>query len=435
MPLALCRPRSVRARLWQGAGIVAALLAGALIATAMLPRESAIEGSTLGHDFVAFYTAGSFVNAGHPGLYDLEAAQAFQRSLEARQGIDLGGEFGPYWNPPWFAAAAAPLARLGFHDALQVWMGLNITALGLAGGLLARLLRPLGWRTAALAPVLMLLSFPAVQALTHGQNTPLSLLLLSGLVLVWRGGHGAMAGALCGVLAYKPQLAALLAVAVVATLGRRAALGLLASGAAWVALSEWTTPGAIGQWLAWLPLNLERIQTADGYLWDRHVTLRAFWRMLLQGREAGAALPLGSVLTWSTSLLLGVGLMVAWRATRRGGRDGFIAATIVAMPLVMPFYFDYDLLLLAAPATLLAASGAASRGLRRAWIGLFVATWVNPWVASSWGFNLTVPALLCVAAMTLSHACHAGATDSASGAGGAPDGAAAPARGTMPAAA
>ena len=34
---------------------------------------------------------------------------------------------------------------------------------------------------------------------------------------------------------------------------------------------------------------------------------------------------------------------------RRVGRDRLIAATIVATPLLMPFYFDYDLLLLSVP--------------------------------------------------------------------------------------
>src|SRR2546430_4183331 len=61
---------------------------------------------------------------------------------------------------------------------------------------------------------------------------------------------------------------------------------------------------------------------------------------------------------WIVTALAVAALLAAalWKSSRRtASPDRAIAATIAAMPLLMPFYFDYDLLLLAVPATLYAA--------------------------------------------------------------------------------
>ena len=82
--------------------------------------------------------------------------------------------------------------------------------------------------------------------------------------------------------------------------------------------------------------------------------------MLFQGREVGETLLVVNVLTALCTFALGAGLISAWHRfrsrplddcwtgeTRGVALDRLIVATIVAMPLLMPFYFDYDLLLLA----------------------------------------------------------------------------------------
>jgi hypothetical protein len=75
---------------------------------------------------------------------------------------------------------------------------------------------------------------------------------------------------------------------------------------------------------------------------------------------------------------------------------------------------DYDLLLLAVPAVLLAADwcragegndgGAADRWLTRAWVGLFAAMTLGPAVASSTRVHPVVPALAMTAALSI-HRC------------------------------
>ncbi len=101
------------------------------------------------------------------------------------------------------------------------------------------------------------------------------------------------------------------------------------------------------------------------------------------------------------------------------GRDQLIGALIVCMPLLMPYYMDYDLLLLAIPATLFAAERCRDRGGRlnrsiagptsahfdsyraAAWATLFFATFAQPVFSAFTRVNVTVPALAITAAFAL----------------------------------
>jgi hypothetical protein len=280
------------------------------------------------------------------------------------------------------------------------------------------------WRTWGLVPLLILVSAPFLQALTHGQNTFISLLLLTVAVTLWRSRRGYPAGLVIGLLCYKPQLAALAAIILCLDLGWRAAAGFATTAAALFLITLVALPGSLGDYLYRLPSILHFMQVESPYIWERHATLRAFWRLLLQGHAAGAAAFAVNALTVLCSAALGAGLLWAARRTRRTtnlarrsiARDRLIAAAVVAMPLVMPFYFDYDLLLLAIPAVMLAAESLApamdrparaarpDRWLVRIGLVLFVWLTVNPDVADATRVNFTVVLLSAVAALTIRRA-------------------------------
>jgi hypothetical protein len=91
--------------------------------------------------------------------------------------------------------------------------------------------------------------------------------------------------------------------------------------------------------------------------------------------------------------------------------DRLIAATITATPLVMPFYFDYDLLLLAVPAVLFAGEMLSlnpgkpmmqsDRWLMRSWVMLFVTLLINGPLSDITGIGLIVPPLAMVAGFSI----------------------------------
>lgn len=439
---ALLRPASTRKRLWQGGLALAAITLTFAIGNAFLPADRSVTPGMLGHDFLAFYTGGTFVRTGQlDKLYDLDATRAFQRAEAARSGLEIGPSFGPFWNPPFYAWVFAPLSALPYRTALAVWTMFGVAALAASVWLLRRLLvgadsrhwfhgavpTPHDWRSTLLVPLLLLVCMPFVQAISHAQNTFCSLLLLTGVVVLWRQRRALPAGLVCGLLFYKPQLAACVAGMLVLTLGRRALLGLAVSVGALGAVTLLTMPGIVGEYLTRLPQNLHFMQIDNPYLWERHATLKAFWRLLIQGRDPGEMWTVTRAAWLASAGLLACGLArMVWRQrdvvlddpwsgeTRAVRLDRVIAATIASAPLLMPFYFDYDLLLLSIPATLLAGellnrpSGAerpaCDRWLVRAWVALYAWTLVNPGMTNLLGVNGNVLLLSAVAALSTARA-------------------------------
>jgi hypothetical protein len=269
------------------------------------------------------------------------------------------------------------------------------------------------WRNWALVPLLIVVSMPFIQALGHGQNTCVSLLLLTITVALWRSGRVLAAGVACGLLFYKPQLGAVVAAALVMSTGRKSIAGLAITGTSLLAFNLIALPGTLSRFLRQLGPNVAFMQVEHKYMWDRHVTLKAFWRLLMQGFAAGDLTSITRILYLASALALAACVVaMIWKLRRQSddgiARDRLIAATILAMPLTMPFYFDYDLLLLAVPAVLMAREHLVGERIDRTmllgWFALFAWQFVNPAVAGATHVNGTVLILACVTAMTIRRA-------------------------------
>jgi hypothetical protein len=348
----LTNPGDVRTLLWAAGALMALPIVTVLIANAFLPNNRAVTWDMLGHDFLALYYGGHCALTGHyEQLYDLPATKAFEYSVGHAAGLSLGKSFGPWWNPPFAAWLFAPFAALPYMSALHAWW--SFCALCLVGSmiLLGSMFRG-GWRTRMLIPLFLLTSMPCIQAFCHGQNTQFSLLLLTTTVWLWRKDRPLLAGLVCGLLFYKPQLGAAIAAVLCFTQGRRALLGVCLTGASLLLINILTMPGSLHEFLHQMPLNLNWIQEQNTYLWERHVTFKSFWRFMFQGNAMGPTKPVTLVFWMLSEFALAAGLArVAFKSLGRGisasQRDRLIATTIASMPLLMPFYFDYDLLLLA----------------------------------------------------------------------------------------
>jgi hypothetical protein len=394
------------------AGLALALFVCAIIAVnAMQPADKALSRRSAGHDFLAFYTAGTFVRTGRSSeLYDLPAVRAFQQELVAREGVELNhaDDFGPFWNPPIFAWVFAPLSMLPYATAGTVWTVINLCCLVGAITILCRILGG-GFKTWGLVPLLVLTSMPLLQSIGHGQNTCISLLLLTATVALWRSNKSLAAGMVAGLLFYKPQLGAIVAAGLILSRGWRALAGLAITGSAMLLINLITLPGTLTAFLKQLAPNVAFMQIERPYHWERHVTLKGFWRLLMQGHDIGPLAPLTTALWIASMIALLLCVAAVMLKLRRDAddlaRDRIISLTIIAMPLLMPFYFDYDLLLLAVPATLLArqqiAIGSIDRSLTAAWCVLFGWLMINSAVAGATRINGTVIGLSVIAAISI----------------------------------
>lgn len=340
----------VRARLWRAGGLTFSFILTFILGSWVLSWNSSSKVE-IGLDFLPFYYGGTCALTGHyEQLYDLSAARAFEIKTGHNAGLTLGPAFGPWWNPPFAAWMFAPLAALPFLPALHLWWTISVISLAISILLLCRMLSG-GWKTWLLAAMLIASSMPAILVFCHGQNTFVSLLLLTVTVSLWRANQSFWAGVVCGLLFYKPQTGAIIAAVLCICQGRRALMGVALTGASLLLVNMLTMPGTLKEFVFQVPLNLHWIEDEHVYRWARHVTFKAFWRKAIQDDNIG--LPsLTATTLWIVCEMAVLGgllaLIVKTWANRNlaSRRDRLIAATIIAMPLLMPFYFDYDLLLI-----------------------------------------------------------------------------------------
>jgi hypothetical protein len=407
-------PSNIRLTLWKGGALAALFLATLAVANCFLPRDRALTADMFGHDFLPFYCAGAMVRTGHYlDLYDLTAIKNAERSV--RDAENLTTSFGPWWNPPFAAWIFVPFSLLPFSQALIVWWGVSFAAFVGSVILLTRLLPKSDWRTRFLIPLLIISSGPFWLAAGHAQNTFLTLFLLSLTVSLWRQRRALAAGIVAGLLLYKPQHAMLVWLMLAASLGWRAIAGVALTTTALIAFTLIAMPASLQNYYHQLPQMIQTIQVLNDYSWDRHVTLKAFWRLLLQGTHAGTMHWLTSTLWWTSEIAVTLALLiVAWAAHRdRTKTDHLIAATILATPLLSMFFFDYDLLILAVPAVLcvgIAILDGSDRRLLWGWIIVFLTLYISTQFAVKTRFSPAAPELTVLFFMVVANSLRAKVT-------------------------
>ncbi len=295
------------------------------------------QGRPVGTDFSHMYGAGTLVREGHAAdAYSHAALHAAQKRIFASEAV-------PYYSwhyPPTYLLVAGLLAGLSYFGALAVWMALTLPLYLLA------IRRIVAGRQA----MLVALAYPAVFVnLIHGQNGFLST-GLTGLALLSLKRRPLLAGALIGLLAYKPQFSLLIPFALVAGGHWRAFAAAVATVLATVVLAT----GAYGMeiWAAFLESSaFAREQVIEQGVAGYHRSISSFAALRLLGGSLGLAYG-GQALASLAALAV---VFWAWRGS---GPQALKSALLVACTLLAtPYGWDYDLMLLALPIAWLAAAG------------------------------------------------------------------------------
>jgi alpha-1,2-mannosyltransferase len=338
----------------------------------MSPNLIDPEGKPLGTDFMNVWSAGRLALDGDPAAaYDYARQYAVQRDALPYP----PGAVAPYYGwpyPPLFMIPAALLAFLPYGAALAAWMAVTLPLY------LATVRKILPSRHA----ILFALAFPAVLLnFGHGQNGFLTAALLgTGVLLLER--REWLAGAVIGLLAYKPQFGLLMPLALIAGGYWRAVLGAIVSVVAvsavsYVVFGEETWRAFFDSLRLTQSIVLEegstgwqKIQSAFSAvrMWGGGVTLA----YVVQG---GISLIAAALVIWTWRKPIGIPMKGAMLAT----------ASLAATPYVM----DYDLIVLALPMAWLAAEG--MRDGFRSWEKFALAAiWLLPLLSRSIG-TLGVP--------------------------------------------
>jgi alpha-1,2-mannosyltransferase len=371
----------------------ALLLALALVALIALAATSDglndYKRRPLGTDFSNVYAAGKWVRAGEPAA---PYAPARQHAMEQR----IFGADTPFYGwhyPPPFLALAALLAAFPYVAALVAWQAATLALyLWCVVAIVARSASRTGTPETAERGyvVLAALAYPAVFInIAHGHNGFLTAALIGGGLLLLEQ-RPVVAGALFGLLSYKPQFGVLIPFALAA--GRHwlsflaaAATVLLLQAASWLAFGGETWRAFFDSLAFTREVVLEQGDTGFHKIQSIFAALRAWhaplW--LAYGAQAGLA-----------ALVMGMTVAVWLRA----GAFAPKAATLIAGSLLAtPYVLDYDLVAAAPAIAFLVADGRARGFLsweKSALAAIFVAPLLTRAVAEHSGIPLGLMALL-----------------------------------------
>jgi alpha-1,2-mannosyltransferase len=354
--------RLLEGRTWIG------LVAGALmwviwgVAAALGPGNLDLNGQVIGTDHTAFHTAAVLLGDGRgAALYDYPEVPEFQ----AKQ-VEITGKPGfldPYRNPPFYALAYLPTARLPYLASYGVWAVVGL--LCLVGGLVALhgrdVGRPLAWA---------LSFFPTFAAVSFGQNTLLSFGVFALVYRLVAAERRFPAGLAAGLLLYKPQL--LFGLALWWLFGIRhywsALAGVAVTGLALGTVSVAVAPEETAEWLRKLP-EIARYDAFDFY--NLH-NLRGFGALLTGSKAVGNWFGLAG-------MVLAAGWL--WAFHRRFGPDGrlMFAAAAFATLWGSPHTMTYEWALAVIPGVIL---WDARPDLRPTWVPLFALAWVALFVST-----------------------------------------------------
>ncbi len=331
-------------------------------------------GKPLGGDFIIFYAASALALKGKAlAAYAPSVLLAAERSVAAgSRGLFL------WCYPPTFQLVAAPLALVPYGWALAGWTGMGLAAY----------LAMTRWISRAPGALLLACAFPAVllNAL-QGQNGFLTAALL-GAGLLGLDRRPWLAGAALGLLAFKPQLAVLVPLLLVASGRWRSLAGGALSAGGFVLVA--TAAFGVESWrafLAFLP-QVSHNLAAGALPLFKDPSLYAGLRLL--GAPHAAALGANLALAAAAAGLT----VLAWR--RPGPLPLKAALAVLATLIASPYAFDYDLVLLAIPLGVLAEHGrthALAPGAK-ALMALGFAAPVAMLAASFWLHLQPMPAVL-----------------------------------------
>ena len=290
------------------------------------PGLTDLMGKPLGVDFVAFYSASKLALNGDPaGIYSISKLHVIEKTV-------VGADIGIWaWNyPPTFLVMALPLALFPYGISFVLW-----SFPALYGYLwMMRRMAP-----HPLTPWLFLAFPPAVNNLFYGQNGFFSTLLLGGGLLLMDH-RPFIGGLLFGLLSYKPQLAILIPVALLAGRNWRAFFGAAVSSMSLILIS--LIVFGFSTWKAFLD-NIPfatNLLNCDNF-WDKMPTIFA------ATRQIGADLVVAEVIQIAVSLIATV--IVAWIWWKGASLTLRGSSLILATFLTTPYAFVYDLSLIAIP--------------------------------------------------------------------------------------
>jgi hypothetical protein len=279
-------------------------------------------GRPLGDDFINFWSGAYLAWHGRATeIYDPAAFHVFEQSVV---GASLNAYH--YSYPPVLLLLTAPLALMAYAPALLVWLTAGWYAFYRA----LRLAMP------GQGALLLALATPAVFInAVGGQNgTWTAALFGGGLSLLER--RPLLAGGLLGLLIYKPQLALLIPVALLAGRHWRAfAAASVVAGALLAVSATWFGTDVWAEYLRNLGVLRQMILEEGNGVWHRFVSV------FVGARRLGAPVEVAYMIQTVAGALACIAVAWVWFGDAPAGVKN--AVLVLGTCLATPYLQDYDL--------------------------------------------------------------------------------------------
>jgi hypothetical protein len=153
-------------------------------------------------DFLIYYTGAEIVNAGKgDDLYNLKVQQAYQEKFKV---VNQPWSILPFNHAPYELLVFLPLATLSFQAAHIIWSVISILFLVIAWRVLAGFI--IDGEQRYLSAGLVLAFYPTTTTLQMGQDSTMSLLILTGVFAALKQRREILAGGILALGLYKPHL-------------------------------------------------------------------------------------------------------------------------------------------------------------------------------------------------------------------------------------
>lgn len=321
------------------------------------PNFQQIEGmrpGPFGGDFLQEWVgARLFLTEQQTHLYDLSYVQTLQHDPEL-VGFEWPAEdYFPMVYPPFYYAFLQPLSELAYPVAARIWVLVSALAFSFSGFLMFRFYQPCQrvFRVCFASTVIFV---PLLNCFNMGQKSTFLLLILTGTFVLLHHKRCFLAGLVFGLIVFKPHLGIVIGLAMLLKGQWQFALGAIvvvvaAFGYSWVDHSA-----LVIDYLQLVARLGNYVQTGGYNLADSH----SLW--------GASQLTLGwlpSILVkWIAAALSLLVVRILW-VNLRGPIDvasaGFskqFAALVLAMALLSPHFYNYDLTILLLPMLLVVSS-------------------------------------------------------------------------------
>ncbi len=334
------------------------------------PRETS---SPYAGDFLQEWLGGYIVRSGdHSRFYETSYAQHLQHDFHL-VGITWDkSRYYPIAYPPFYYLLLSPLSVLSYHMAAWIWAVLMVSCFvafiallhwsaAIPTGVFACWCRETIavipsrqrlWQTIVPWTILAAVLFvPMLENFSSSQKGAVCLLILTCTFLLLNKGRSYLAGLVFGLLAFKPQLTLVIAVAMLLKQQWRFVFGGVTTGAVLVGLSLLVGVDVCCQYFKFATSTADYIQTC-GYDLSKSHCLYGFITLLAHG-ESMIAVRITTLIF--TVAIIGM-LALLLRGVLKLDKPRFalqFSGLVVATVLLSPHFFTYDLVVLLLPMFLL----------------------------------------------------------------------------------